>query len=87
MKIVVAKVPGVQQEVNCENGLSVGQILNMATSVGDVSGYEYRLDGEKVEGTKAVHDNGSLRHLLLTVQSKGNDNVSPLHMEMEWLHG
>lgn len=66
--IRVGTMPGRITEVAVEKGTSIEEVLNIAEL--DASGYDIKVDGNKVEGSATVDDNTEL--VLLVKQVKGN---------------
>jgi len=73
MSVIVTKFPGAKVELMLDHGATVGQAIDQAkASLGDVEGYDIRLNGSSAELTAAIPDNGSVQRIILTKKMKGN---------------
>lgn len=73
MSVVVTKFPGAKVELMLDHGATVGQAIDQAkATLGDVEGYDIRLNGAAAESASAIPDNGQVQRIILTKKMKGN---------------
>jgi putative ubiquitin-RnfH superfamily antitoxin RatB of RatAB toxin-antitoxin module len=71
--VAVNKFPGAKVELMLEHGATVGQAVEQAKeTIGDVDGYDIRLNGLPAEASAVIPDNGSVQRIILTKKVKGN---------------
>jgi len=76
MQIIVGKVPGDNYQLEVPDGITAGQAVEIARQtfagprgIGDVSGYDIRVNGEIVTGGQPLKPRDTI---LLTKMVKGN---------------
>lgn len=71
VSIKVTKFPGRAVDLMLDEGSSVQDAIDQA-NLGDVSGYQARMDGVEVERNRVIPDDGSVHRVILTKKVKGN---------------
>ena len=73
ISVIVNKFPGAKVELMLEHGATVGQAIDQAKgTLGDVDGYDIRLNSLPAEVNAAIPDNGTVQRIILTKKVKGN---------------
>lgn len=73
LSVAVTKFPGAKVDLMLDHGATVGDAIEQAkATLGDVEGYDIRLNGESVALTVSIPDNGSVQRIILTKKMKGN---------------
>ena len=73
MSVIVTKFPGAKVELMLDHGATVGTAIDQAkATLGDVDGYDIRLNGETAQSGTAIPDNGQVQRIILTKKMKGN---------------
>jgi len=71
--VIVNKFPGAKVELMLDHGATVSQAIEQAkATLGDVEGYDIRLNSLPAEMNAAIPDNGTTQRIILTKKVKGN---------------
>lgn len=73
ISVIVNKFPGAKVELMLDHGATVGQAIEQAkATLGDVEGYDIRLNSLPVDMNTAIPDNQTVQRIILTKKVKGN---------------
>jgi hypothetical protein len=71
--VIVTKFPGAKVELMLDHGSTVGAAIDQAkATLGDVDGYDIRLNGTSADSGSVIPDNGQVQRIILTKKMKGN---------------